>query len=107
MPGMNHTVPDTQIVLDARGIELGYRRPDKRPNIVLRDFSLQLMAGEVVAILGPSGVGKSSLLRVLAGLQNADKGTVHVKGELLAGPHPRLGFVDRKSVGVGKVCQFV
>lgn len=81
------------IVLAAQQIELAYRQPNRAPNIVLRDFSLQLAAGEIIAILGPSGVGKSSLLRVLAGLQTPDQGTVSVNGERLQGPHPHLGFV--------------
>ncbi len=81
------------IVLNAQQIELSYGRGRQPANVVLRDFSLQLAAGEVVAVLGPSGVGKSSLLRVLAGLQAADSGSVHVHGEALRGPHPRLGFV--------------
>lgn len=85
--------PERSIVLNAAQIELSYSRPKQPANIVLRDFSLQLAAGEVVAVLGPSGVGKSSLLRVLAGLQVPDKGHVQVNGELLHGPHPRLGFV--------------
>ncbi|MEO7031363.1 MAG: ABC transporter ATP-binding protein [Herbaspirillum sp.] len=81
------------IVLAAQQIELAYRQPNRAPNVVLRDFSLQLAAGEIIAILGPSGVGKSSLLRVLAGLQTPDQGTVSVNGEPLQGPHPHLGFV--------------
>jgi putative ABC transport system ATP-binding protein len=52
---------------------------------VFHDVSLHLARGEFVALLGESGVGKSTLLNCIAGLDRADTGTVAIGGATLAG----------------------
>jgi putative ABC transport system ATP-binding protein len=51
---------------------------------VFTEVSLDLAAGEFVALLGESGVGKSTLLNCIAGLEDADRGEVHIAGTPLA-----------------------
>lgn len=48
--------------------------------LVIDGLDLQVAEGEVVAVLGPSGVGKSTLLRVIAGILEPDRGTIHLDG---------------------------
>jgi len=64
--------------------------------VVLNDVTLNVAAGELLAILGPSGCGKSTLLRVVAGLLRADRGTVCIAGREMNGVPTRdrgIGFV--------------
>lgn len=50
------------------------------------DASVEVAAGELVALLGPSGSGKTTLLRIVAGFEAPDAGTVEIDGRLVAGP---------------------
>lgn len=45
---------------------------------VIKDISLEVKKGEFVSILGPSGSGKTSLFRIIAGLDQADRGQIHL-----------------------------
>lgn len=59
---------------------------------VVADFGLEVNRGEIVTILGPSGVGKSSLLRVIAGLQQPVSGQVFVNQQVLRKPNPLVAL---------------
>jgi multiple sugar transport system ATP-binding protein len=50
-------------------------------NTVLKGISLDIRAGEFIALVGPSGCGKSTLLRIIAGLESADEGHIRVAGD--------------------------
>ena len=68
-------------VVEVRGLGRRYRA-DREP--VLSGIDLTLRAGEYVAIMGESGVGKSTLLNLLAGLDRPDQGVIRFEGQDLA-----------------------
>ena len=65
----------------------------ERGTVALDGMSLDVAPGEVVALIGPNGCGKSTFLRVAAGLLRPDRGAVAVDGEAIVAPDPRVGLV--------------
>ena len=87
--------------LDVRGLSKSYPMGG-RTLPVLRDLDLSVGAGEMVAIMGASGVGKSTLLQLLGGLDRAGEGRIEADGveltaldddALTAFRNRRVGFV--------------
>jgi molybdate transport system ATP-binding protein len=73
------------------------------PEIRLRDFELAEGAG-ITVLFGPSGVGKTTVLRCLAGLEKPDAGTIQVDGQVWVDVHRRI-FVPPRERRVGFVPQ--
>ena len=72
----------TKAVREASSISLrGLSRYFNADAIALDDVDLDIHAGEFFTLLGPSGCGKTTLLRILAGLEQADQGTVVIGGQ--------------------------
>ncbi|MEA2519445.1 MAG: NitT/TauT family transport system ATP-binding protein [Chloroflexota bacterium] len=61
--------------------------------VALDRLSLDVAGGEIVALIGPNGCGKSTFLRVAAGLLRPDSGIVTLDGVPITGPDPRIGLV--------------
>ena len=85
--------------LAVQGLSRSYRMGD-RELPVLRDLDLEVETGEMVAIVGASGVGKSTLLHVLGGLDRAQEGRIHAGAvELTALDDDALVAFRNRSVG--------
>jgi putative ABC transport system ATP-binding protein len=66
----------------------------------LRGISLDVAAGQLVAVMGPSGSGKSTLMHILAGLDKPSSGSVTIAGEeITALPDAKLTRLRRKHIG--------
>jgi len=92
------------LVLEARGVRKSFHQGSREVQ-VLKDVSLQLKAGESLAIVGTSGAGKSTLLHILGGLDQPVAGEVLVDGASLWGMSAKARSRVRNST-MGFVYQF-
>jgi ABC-2 type transport system ATP-binding protein len=83
--------PDGAPVLSARGLTKAFG-----PRVALREVSLELRAGERVAVIGPNGAGKTTLLSILAGIQAPTSGEV-------SRPAREVGWVPQQAAVYSKL----
>lgn len=84
-------------MIQLHGIGKSYIARDGRTVSALSNLSFQCLPGEFVSILGPTGCGKTTLLRLLAGLERPNEGIVTIGGEPLAGLNRKAGLVFQQS----------
>jgi len=92
------------LLVSAAGLSRSFQGPGNRLH-VLRDLDLEVQAGEMLAIVGSSGVGKSTMLHLLGGLDRPDAGTIDIGGERITdmSDAARVAF---RNAHVGFVFQF-
>jgi NitT/TauT family transport system ATP-binding protein len=81
---------DQDIMVAVNDVSKSFVKPGKRRNPeilpVLRNINIQIKRSEFVAIVGPTGCGKTSVLRAIGGLLPIDAGAITVDGKLVTGP---------------------
>jgi NitT/TauT family transport system ATP-binding protein len=79
--------------LVVRGVSKWFPQREAEPTHVLDDVAFRVEGGQFVSIVGASGCGKTTLLRIIDGLETADSGTVEIGSRKVTGPGLDRGFV--------------
>jgi lipopolysaccharide export system ATP-binding protein len=93
--------PELSVTSGSKGLRIEHLRKSYRKKVVIRDVSLELDQGEVVALLGPNGCGKTTTFYSIAGLVTAEGGRVLVDGV----DATTLPMYRRAQLGIGYLPQ--
>ena len=80
-------------IVELQAVGKTFRSADGKDRSVLEEVNFSLVEGEIVSLLGKSGSGKSTMLRIMAGLIPADSGSVLYRGFPLYGPADGISMV--------------
>jgi lipopolysaccharide export system ATP-binding protein len=95
------TPPNLTVATGDGGLRIDHLRKSYRKKTVIRDFSMYLERGEVVALLGPNGSGKTTTFYAVAGLVRPEGGTVKIDGKDVT----TLPMYRRAQLGIGYLPQ--
>lgn len=99
------------INIELKQLSVGYELPGEAPLEVLKNVNLTAAPGEMVALIGGNGIGKSTLLRTLAAFQPWFAGDVQIGGQSLKKLHPKeiariMSFVSTENIRVPNLSVF-
>ena len=94
LPGSEEPLSTTTTIprLEVQGLAKSYGSGAAAAHII-GDLTFSIRAGEVVCIVGPSGVGKTTLLKCLAGLHPSTGGSIKIDGKEISGPPAEMALV--------------
>ncbi|WP_319825254.1 LPS export ABC transporter ATP-binding protein [Thalassovita sp.] len=93
--------PQLNVTEGSSGLRVTHLRKSYKKRVVIRDFSMELNRGEVVALLGPNGCGKSTTFYMIAGLVYPEGGQVLIDGR----DATNLPMYRRAKLGIGYLPQ--
>ena len=98
--GLDRKYDNKEALLVVKGLKKAYRsgRSRKQADPVLQGVSFSLMPGETVGLVGSSGAGKSTIGRIIAGLETADAGQVFLQGKDLLRMKAKERRLSAKSI---------
>jgi NitT/TauT family transport system ATP-binding protein len=79
--------------IELRDVTKRFLTPTGKAFTAIRDINLAVAPGEFLAVVGPTGSGKSTTLGLISGLERPSEGSVQVMGEPVQGIDPRIGYV--------------
>lgn len=89
---LSDVAPVVPARLSVNGLSKSYSTKTGRAEVIA-DLTFDINAGEIACIVGPSGVGKTTLLKCLAGLQAATSGAASIDGRVIDGPPEDMALV--------------
>ena len=79
--------------IELRNVTKRFLTPADKVFTAIRDINMAVAPGEFVAVVGPTGSGKSTTLGLISGLERPSEGSVQVMGKPVQGIDPRIGYV--------------
>lgn len=79
--------------IELRNVTKRFLSPTGKAYTAIRDINMAVAPGEFVAVVGPTGCGKSTTLGLISGLERPSEGLVQVMGKPVQGTDPRIGYV--------------